>query len=144
MSKLTAQEVKHYLDVIFTPKPNIPNADWVAFANGTFYFSNEDLSVTRDSLIAQANEKLGEFTGVGAGVGSEYGDFTVHSMCKRFPGEGVWCVSYHISNIMTLVVAQKSEGPAQHETSPAAVGLIGRHCRALDADTLIVIATNKD
>jgi hypothetical protein len=138
MVSLTPPKIAHYLQVIFKPKPNMANVDWVAFKNGTFaVFSQAHPARSRQKLIEDGEGALKYYAGIGSGAGSSYGDFAAHFQDNNFPDENVWIVTFDHPSIMTLVVFDEATGDMQ-------AGLCGRGVRAVDADDPVVVATSLD
>ncbi len=134
---LTPVEIKARLSVIFAPKEGIPNAEWIAYENGTFYIINEDDSQTIDDMKLEANAALQIFQD-GVAEGTSLGDFTVLRQEKRFAeNEYVYCVQYE-GRLFTLI----EESVADKET--ILIGLEARELRTKDAKDLKIVCTSRN
>lgn len=98
----------------------------VVFKNGTYVVSNKPITES------EAKDKLKQFLDE-SGVGSQYGDFSVHDQKLRFPDRFVYIVSYCYDNIYTCVELPDSD----HNV--VGVGLLAREKRSMDVGSLEVV-----
>jgi len=123
------------LKTIFCDKPNIPNVDWVAFENGTFFAvpredkNKEQLSELGRSLLESNGPAI---------AGTPTADFSVSRMDVLFT-EPVYVVEYDCEGLVFGTVVITEEG-----VSDIQVGLEGRSRRSMDHQNPVVIATSKD
>ncbi|KAJ3054645.1 hypothetical protein HK097_001201 [Rhizophlyctis rosea] len=140
--RLTPTLLNSHLTKIFTPKPKIPNADWVAFTHGTFYISSSSDFTTLPALLSNAKSSLSQYAGEMV-AGTSGADFTAIPQEKYFPDDSVWAITYDAPAVMTLVVLDE-KGYDTHGPKSLRAGLEGRMCRNMDAQELKVVATSRD
>ncbi|KAG2173910.1 hypothetical protein INT44_000023 [Umbelopsis vinacea] len=118
---------------MFTPKPDVADADWVAYENGTVVMFTQKEVNDKEELIRRADEAIA----VEVHVGTPSADFTVARLDTYFPDKDIYAVLYSLpENMITIIENERG--------NDLSTGLLGRENRRLDWETRTIVATSRD
>jgi hypothetical protein len=118
---------------MFTSKPHLPDADWVAYQNGTVVFFEKSQIIDREDLLKKAKDTID----IQVIIATASADFAASRLDTYFPDEPIWAVTYgYPENMATLLLDDSNNA--------LTIGLAGRARRQDDCGAQVVKGTSRD
>lgn len=118
---------------MFSSKPNVPEANWVVYENGTVVYHEKSMVDEKQELIRLSNEAMS----IPVVAATPSADFSVNRLNVYYPDEPIYAVTYSYPENMATIIRDGSE-------NELIIGLAGREQRREDSQSIKVVATSKD